>query len=196
VESVPQLLRRIQQELCPSLKLLIAPPLRTPRSKLVKKDELERAVELVARKTEPPRAILILVDSDDDPPCTLGPELLQRARQARPDVPIGLVLAKREFEAWFLASLESLAGKRGLPATLAPIGDPEAVRDAKRQLTRRMSGSRAYSSVADQPALTALFDMDLARSRSDSFDKCWREIARLLTQVTPLGQGPRAEDPE
>ena len=47
----------------------------------------------------------------------------------------------------------------------------------------RYSGDRyygqSYSESSDQPALTAIFDMNAAR-RADSFDKCYREIVRLL----------------
>jgi len=39
---------------------------------------------------------------------------------------------------------------------------------------------RAYSEVTDQPALSALFDLDLARERAPSFEKLWREARRLL----------------
>jgi hypothetical protein len=54
-----------------------------------------------------------------------------------------------------------------------------------------MAGSGVYSSVPDQPALAATFDMDLARQRSDSFDKCWREIERLLAEAARYhGESP------
>ena len=107
-----------------------------------------------------------------------------RAKQARSDVPTGVVLAKREFEAWFLAAIESLSGRRGLAQTLKAVSDAESIHDAKGALTRNMAGSQAYSPVADQPALTAVFDMQFARQRSDSFDKCWREIERLLSEAS------------
>jgi hypothetical protein len=42
-----------------------------------------------------------------------------------------------------------------------------------------MTRELTYSETGDQPALTAVFDMDLARN-AESFDKCWREIVRLL----------------
>ena len=116
VRAVPCLLRRIQQAVRPDLNLNVLRPWRVDRYKLVKPGEIERTVELAARKTPPPRAILILVDADDDPPCVLGPRLLARAGKARPDVPIGVVLAKREYEAWFLAAIDSISGRRGLRA--------------------------------------------------------------------------------
>jgi len=72
-----------------------------------------------------------MLDADDDCPATMGPELLKRARAAVPHTPVGLVLAKCEFEAWFLASAESLAGRRGLPDVLSPPANPESIRGQK-----------------------------------------------------------------
>src|SRR2546421_11414496 len=106
--------------------------------------------------------VFILVDSDDDCPKQIAPPLLQRAQIARSDVPIAVVLAKFEFEAWFLAAAESIAGRRGLQAALRPPPDPEAIRDAKGWLQRHMQPrNRKYSATTDQPALTALFDLNL-----------------------------------
>lgn len=184
VSAVPLLLRRLRDELAPTLDLRIARPIRLPRKKLVKSNELEKAVEFAANQVRPPRGVLVLIDADDDCPAELGPELLARARQARSDVPIGVVLAKYEYEAWFLAAIDSLSGRRGLAADLQVVPDCESIRDAKKALTRNMAGSQAYSPVPDQPALTAVFDMQLARTRSDSFDKCWREIERLFAEVS------------
>src|SRR5262249_48307700 len=125
VQAVPILIWRIGATFDPSLWVDVKPPLRISRSKLVRGHELERAVEFAARKTEGQGGILILVDSDDDCLAQLGPQLLARARKTRSNLPISVVLAKREFEAWFLTSAESLRGKRGLPNNLAPHPDPE-----------------------------------------------------------------------
>lgn len=182
-QAVPVLVRRIQLALRPDIQLNVLTPIRMPRHRIVKPKELERAVELAARQSRPPRAILILADADDDPPCTLGPELLRLAQTARADVPIGVVLANREFENWFLAAIESLGGVRGLSTDLSPIPNVESIRDAKGKLTKLMQGSLVYSPVPDQPALAAKFNLDLARDRSDSFDKCWREMDRLLGEA-------------
>ncbi len=184
VTVVPVLVRRFQQVLDPGIGLEIRPPTRAGRCLLVKEGEIEREVERLARQLTPPRAILILIDADKDCPAKLGPDMLARARRARPDVSIGLVLAKSEYEAWFLAAIESLSGKRGLAEDLPTVNDPEAIRGAKEFLRRHMVGSRKYSSRADQPALTADFDMDMARRRSPSFDKCWRALERLFAEVS------------
>lgn len=184
--AVPVLLRRISQSLQPELFVNVRRPVRVGRYKLVKpdgrvdRDALERSLRLGMAKVQPPRALIVLVDADTDCPAELGPSILECARAFGLRIPIGVVLAKHEYEAWFLAALESLRGKRGLREDVEPPPDPESVRDAKGFLTRHMTGTQAYNPARDQPALTALFDMQLARHRSDSFDKCWREVRRLL----------------
>ena len=182
VATVPLLIRRIAANLYPELSIIVPPPIRRPRNKVVKENELERAVEFVARQIDGQGAIFIILDSDNDCPAELGPALLRRASQVRSDLPVAVVLAKCEFEAWFLAAADSLRGRRGLRNDLYPPNDPEAVRGAKEWLSRRMEGSRTYSETHDQPALTALFDIEQAR-QVDSFDKCYRDIVRLLSEL-------------
>jgi hypothetical protein len=97
---------------------------------------------------------------------------------------ISLVLANREYEAWFIAAAESLRGRRGLAADLTGNPDPEGIRGAKEWLSDRMPRNRPFNPIIDQPALTSVFDMQAAR-RVDSFDKCHREIVRLLTVLRP-----------
>lgn len=196
VEAVPILIRRIAAELDPALVVQVLPPLRVPRYKLVKTGEIERSVELAARKTGGTGAILVLVDSEDDCPAEVGPDLLCRAQTARRDVPVGVILAKHEFEAWFLAAAESLRGLRGLPPDLAAPADPEAIRGAKEWLRDRMQPKFKYHEVLDQPALTARFDLATAR-RTNSFDKCYREVTRLLEELRQRGTGdPGAAQPK
>ena len=178
VKAVPVLLRRIAQELDPAIRLRIPPPIRRPKTKLVQPDEFRRAIEFAARKLRAPGGIFVLLDADDDCPAELGPRLQDLARQARGDVPAAVVIAKVEYEAWFLAAIDSLQGRRGLPRGLTPPPDPEAVRGAKEWLTRHISDG-AYAETVDQERLTAVMSLEAAR-RSPSFDKCYREIERLL----------------
>jgi hypothetical protein len=185
VEAVPILVRRVAARVDPTFSIQVRRPLRITRSQLVRPKELERAIELAARQAGKQGGILVLIDSDDDCPAELGPQLLARARRARGDLPIGLVLAKREFEGWLLASAESLRGKRGLPDDLLPPPDPEAIRGAKEWIARHMVGGTTYSETLDQPALTAAFDLDQAAARSDSFEKCLREITSLVLALRP-----------
>jgi len=178
-EAVPLLIRRIAQTLDPALAVLVHPVLRVPGSRLTRQGEIERTIELAARKNAGQGAILVLLDCDDGCPAQDAPKLLERARAARADLPISVVLAKREYEAWFLAAATSLRGKRGLPLDLVVPPNPEDIRGAKEWLASQMPSGRGYSESADQPALTSVFDMHAARG-ADSFDKCYREIVRLL----------------
>lgn len=109
----------------------------------------------------------------------LGPALLDRAKSSIPDHRIGVVLANREFEAWFLAAADSLRDHRGLSATLTCPDEVEAIRDPKGWLSRSMPRDQRYREVRHQPSFAAVMDIDLARSNSPSFDKLCREIDRL-----------------
>ncbi|MCU0913439.1 MAG: DUF4276 family protein [Planctomycetes bacterium] len=182
VEAVPVLVHRIAKAVLPGTMVTLDPVLRVPEAHLLKEGELERQVERAARKMRGGRGIFILIDCDRDGGCsaTEGPALVHRARRARADMEISVVLAKKEYEAWFIAAAQSLRGKCGLPQDLVGAPDPENVRGAKEWLSRHMPRNRRYAETADQAALTSVFDMQVARC-ADSFDKCYREIARLLT---------------
>jgi len=183
-EAVPILIRRIAQAIDPGFVPKVLPPLRVPASRLMKEGEMERSVELAARKLQGQGGILMVLDCDWDNGCPAsdGPTLLKQAMVVRGDLPIAVILAKREFEAWFLAATESLRGKHGLPNDLEPPAEPEDIRGAKEWLSDKMSPGRSYAETTDQPAFTAMFDMSTAR-RADSFDKCYRAIETMLKQL-------------
>ena len=176
--SVPILIRRIASRFDPGLAVDVPHPIRIPKSKLLKPGELEKAVRFAAMRAEAGGGILIILDSDDDCPAQLAPDLLARTRAARGDIPSAVVLPNKEFESWFLAAAQSLRGCRGLPKDLEPPPQPEAIRGAKEWLNQRVT-TGAYSSNVDQASLTAVFDLEPAR-RAPSFDKCYREVIRLL----------------
>ena len=182
VVAVPLLIRRIAAELYPALAIDTPRPIRVHRNQVVKPNELEQEVKLAAQKISGQGAIFILLDSDEDCPAELGPALLHRALQVCPNLPIAVVLAKYEFEAWFLAAAESLRGQRGLQNNITPPSNPEAIPGAKEWLRDRMQSGKTYRSKRDQPALAALFDIEQAR-QADSFDKCYRDIVRLLEEL-------------
>ena len=182
VRSLPILLRRILHQLEPQFQCVLLEPFRVPRGQLVKDDGLRRVVEFLARKVGDDGRILILLDADDDLPCQLGPDLLTRAKAFRPDRDISVVIAMREYEAWFLTAAESLRGQRTLPSDLTAPSRPEDIRDAKGWLDQRMVDG--YSETLHQPAFTQLFDLSAAR-RSDSFDKLVRDVGRLFNLPVP-----------
>ena len=130
VRALPKLLYRLAREAAvPGLR--VPTPMRVPRGKLTAPGGIERAVGAAAQRVGAAGGILVLLDADDDCPATLGPALLARARAARPDVRACVVLANREFEAWFIAAAASLAGAHGFPADLAAPGDPEKIRGSQ-----------------------------------------------------------------
>lgn len=179
VDAVPLLLRRIAEKIGIRGNLKIWPPIRVRRNQVVREGELERAVELAARKIGGDGAVLIVLDSDDDCPARLGPRLLSRASAARPDIFVAVALAKREFESWFLAAAESLRGARGLQDDIEPPESPEEIRGAKEWLSDRMSRDKSYSPTVDQAGLAARMDLDAAR-RAPSFDKFFREAEKVI----------------
>jgi hypothetical protein len=180
VDAVPALIGRIADVDRPELALRLPKPIRVPRGRLLKDGELERYAELAAGQVGDRGGVLVLIDADDDCPAVLGPALAGRLGTAIGHVPSGVVLAKYEFENWFLAGAESLRGTRGLPADLTSPIDPEAIRGAKEWIAGRMPVGRGYSETVDQAALVRQVDVPAARGRSRSLDKCWREVCKLL----------------
>jgi hypothetical protein len=182
VEAVPHLIRRYIAAKNPPFALTVGRAIRVHRGSIVKDGEIERAVTLARYSGD---AVLVLLDADDDCPAQLGPQLQQRAQNILPASSV--VLAKSEFESWFVCAAASLRGKRALRDDLTAPDDPESIRDAKGWLSRNMVNPRLpYSETIDQPALSMLFDIDLAR-KSDSFDKLLRELDRLFDLLAAAG---------
>jgi hypothetical protein len=180
--ALPKVLYAIAREFSLSAADLYVPkPLKQPRGSLVMAGGIEGAVKAMAQRVSSSvGGVLVLLDADDDCPAQFGPALLGRAQGARPDKRVSVVLAKVEFEAWFLAAASSLAGHHGFPGNLAPPGEPESIRDAKGWLTRHRTDGPPYSPTADQAAFASSIDIKVARGGSSSFDKFYREVATLL----------------
>ena len=179
--AVPILVRRVAAEVDASIRARIVIA-RHPRHALLRDGELERAVQALSYRLRGRSGIIVLLDSDDEPACTLGPALLRRAKGVRPDIGTRVVLARREYEAWFLAAAESIAGKSGLLPNLSPPQDPELIRGAKEWLTRNMEAGQVYSPTRHQSAFTAQFDLAAARG-AKSFDKFCRDVRSLILEV-------------
>jgi hypothetical protein len=143
-------------------------PIRRPRTDLVREDGVRKAVRL-ARKQADCAAILIMFDSDDDCPKDLAPQVQLWGQDEANPIPCLVVMPTREYEAWFLAAIESLRGVRGILADATSHPDPESRRGAAEELRKRMQPNRRYSKPVDQPALTGRFDMATAYQRCRSF---------------------------
>lgn len=147
---------------------------------------IEFFVQKAAR--EKPRGILIVVDAEERcikrqaglPP--LGVELCARARPFAGDIPLGVVVANRMFESWFLADFHSLRANRHLPAEarLPEWRAPESLGGCKGRLKDLLG--RSYSETVDQPRLAGCLSLPLRpamQRRAPSYWKLFREIKKL-----------------
>lgn len=182
VSAFPVLLRRIISEVSPELQIAVAPPVRCSESSLLRPDspELDNHLAIAAGNAGEGGGVIVLIDSEDICPAEIGPQLLARARNLQPSIPLVAVCAYREYETWFLWSLDSFRDHDMLPNTTHPPDHPESVRSAKDWL-RRVAGI-PYKEVVDQARFSARLDLQLAR-RSDSFDKLCRDVEALLTAI-------------
>src|SRR6185369_74216 len=162
VTAVPVLLRRLRDE-AGAYGFEINQAIRRHRSDFLTEESMRTAVRL-ALVQDQCRAILILFDGDDDCPGTLAPTVEAWAQDEAGPVPCAVVIAHREYEAWFIAAIESLRGRRG-------------------NLDDRMRPGLSYAETADQAALTALFDMSAAYARCRSFRRMVRAFELLVTGI-------------
>lgn len=181
VAAVPILLRRLRDE-ARAFNVEIGRPIRRPVSDLIRKEGIQRAVRL-ARIQPECGAILVLFDSEDSCPKTLAPRLQRWASEAAVRIPCGVVLAHREYEAWFLASLKSLRGKCGIREDAEPFPFPERPRGAKEAVEAQMRPPASYDEIIDQPSLTAQFDMAMAYGGSRSFRKLVDSFGALMRRM-------------
>lgn len=178
VAALPVLLRRIGEWRTPEIIVQVVTPIRVRRDQFLHREkEFNRHLLLAAGKCGEDGWILILLDADDDCPASLGKTIWERARAIVPHRPISVVLAKREYESWFIAAAESLNNQRGFVVSPSEIFDPETPRDAKGWIRARM-GSGVYGETTDQPAFSARMDLQQAFERSRSFRKLCAEWSR------------------
>jgi len=182
VAALPILLRRLAAELEPTAVVNLLQPIRVRRDRFLNKDEeFRRQLLLAAAKSGEQGWILIVLDADDDCPKTLGIDIHQRAQQHVPHRKVSVVLANREFEAWFIAAAASLNGARGFSMAPNEQIQAETPRNAKGWMRERMKGG-TYSEILDQLAFAAKFDIQQALENSRSFRKLCKE---WLTHVAP-----------
>jgi hypothetical protein len=184
-KAFPILLRRLLSELGCYVSVS-GSPFRSRRTQIVREADFKTAVQIASLKPGV-SAILVLFDADDDCASTHVPNMLAWAREAVPQVPCGVVMARREYEAWFLAAIESLRGQHGISHDAVYQNSPEQVRDAKGAVGGFMPRNASYAPTADQPSLSARFDLGAAYRRASSFRKLVKELCRILEE---LGQDP------
>lgn len=160
---------------------------------------VEFFVERAAR--EKPAGILVVVDAEER--CLarrdaglpgLGIELKSRAQRIAGNIPLGVVVANRMFEAWVLSDFHSLRARGHLPAgaRLEEWEEPESLSGCKGYI-RDLLG-RKYRETQDQPRLAEHISLPLKpamRRRAPSFFKLFREVKEISKRVmeTRCGDG-------
>lgn len=183
VQAVPVLLRRVAQWRTPGSVAEVVPPIRVRKDRFLNRDaEFQRYLQLAATKCGDDGWILILLDADDECPAEIAPEILRRVKACTAHRPVSIVLAKREYEAWFIAAASSLDGRRAFSLSATVAIDAETPRDAKGWIGARIAG-RAYSEITDQPAFSALMDLQQTFDGSRSFRKLCAEWDRRAAQA-------------
>lgn len=177
MDAVPVLLRRLQVEIG-FYGFTIARPIRRKRSELSTEEQVRRSVRL-ALGTPECTGILILFDSDDTCPREFGPTVQVWAQAEAGSIRCEVVLAHREYEAWFISAIEALRGLRGVRMDATSHPQPESVRDCKGALEERMETGSSYSPRVDQAALTAQLDLRRAHIACRSFRRVTNAFGSL-----------------
>lgn len=187
IEAVPILLRYVLHELLNEntwnvihpKKAHSLPALRKKLGKFLRYCEIE----------EDAQAILILLDLDDGCPAIEAQQLAEDIRNLSPKLPVAIVFAHREYEAWFLASIQKIVQQEGQKYhfTEAFRQDPrppshvENIRDAKGWISNQMLPGYRYKETLHQPSMTTLIDFELAAQLSRSLQRL-RHAVTLLVQ--------------
>jgi len=178
VKAAPVFVRRIATELLGVEMPRVELPMRLPKTKLLRAGEIERAIELLAKRIDRTGGILVLVDADMDDPVLLADQIRGRARSARPDLRIEVAVAHHEFEAWLIAGFDSLPAEFASGAPLPDLAQCESKRDAKGWLETLMG--RKYSETVDQALLSRRVNLTAVLSRSPSFRRLVNAVESLL----------------
>lgn len=189
VEAVPVLIRRLLA-LRERFEFQVARPKNAHGcGNLTKAGGIERFVELAFRERQC-AGVLVLMDTDEKNVCPveMAKEFTERIRLRGVRHPVAIVLAKREYEAWFLASIETIVGKDingrpGLPQTVRFDRDVEELRGVKGWISRNLPGTRIYKETEDQAPMTEHIDLSLAASRSRSFQRFCNSIDDLISAI-------------
>jgi len=183
-QAVPGLLYRILQELNRWDIQIEKPKEAKGCDTLLATGGLERFVQLAWAVPECV-AVLILIDADERCPKETAADFTRRIQALGVHRSVAIVFAKCEFEAWFLASLETIAGKElsdrpGLPANLRYEQDVETKRGVKEWLSNHFPRGRSYKPSEDQLPMTRLLDIALVRERSRSFRRLYHALEEVI----------------
>ena len=127
--------------------------------------------------------ILVLLDADEDCPVTLANQLSRLCNPSIQSKPVTIVCANREYETWFLASLDTVKGSGYIRDTASLTGDAEDIRDPKKWLTDWMPPGQAYKPTTHQASLSSHIDLNLAHANSRSFRRLCHAVDELVDAI-------------
>ncbi len=162
VEAVPVLLRRIWNDLLGGEFVEVFHPVRQPRSKLLPRashnsknlldtNEITRAVRFAVKKLQAGSGpstvnlILLLLDANSDCPKQLVPKLVSAVQASAGSCDTAVVLAKVEYETWFVAAAESLREHLKIDHPLPEL--PEEQRCGKGWIEARFFNGRYSETI-------------------------------------------------
>lgn len=181
VTGVPVLLRRILWQI-PRYDIQVARPKNANgRGNLTKQGGLEKFIRY-SWKERDCGAILVLVDADKECPLSLAQDFSSRVEAIGLLFPVVIVVAKRMYETWFLASISTISGHLDLPKGLIPPPNVEDVPNPKAWIEERFPAGRAYKETQDQEAMSNLIDIPLASS-ARSFKRLLHAIHQALEAI-------------
>ena len=145
------------------------------------RSRLERLLEYGTRRPNC-SAIIVVRDSEDECPLELVCDYGRRTLKVGCAVPVAFAIAKRMYETWLVASIETIAGTRGIAEDASFEGEPETLSSPKAWLTSQMPPGRAYKETLDQAAMTDRLDPVVAR-RCRSFRRLEAALEFLLERI-------------
>jgi hypothetical protein len=160
VRAVPVLLRR----LAPTL--VVKRPVRFPRSRLIKREHLERAAIIAAANIERHGAVLLLIDADEDCAARKAQELQEILNRSLPMIPCRVVMPVKEFESWIIGG-----------DSRYQVANPDEAGNLKGRIRDRHG---VYSEAADQVRHIAIADLKRLRACSRSFRKLCKIVEEFL----------------
>ena len=198
VTAVPEQLRRLLYDELEQYEWVVVKPKNAHGvGGLIKPGGIERFVQYALSEPDC-SGVLVLLDGDavgsiapalrpDDCSPALAKFLTQRINELNPRVPIVVVIARWEYEAWFLASLETISPQFFSEETHFD-GEVEEQRSPKGWLNARFPPGRKYSETRDQVRMTTIMQFDLVEQRSRSFKRLRDAIDEIL-QAHANGEG-------
>ncbi len=188
-EAIPVLLRKVLAYLNKSHIHVATPKNAHGCSNIERPGGLEKFVEHAFR-TKECGGVLLVLDTDGDVRCpkTLAPALASRIRKYGARKPVAIVFAKNEYEVWFIASVESIAGKpikgnAGIAQGVTAPTSCESVRNPKAWIEKNFSNKQKYKETLHQAPLSALVDPATAAPRSRSFRRLIHAVEELVASI-------------